>query len=79
MKKLKLLYLHNNLFEDVEDFEKIYNVNSLLYLTIFSNPVSSKPGIRHFIVNKMSHLFCLDFNIISDEERTENLVSTSKY
>lgn len=41
---LKLLYLHNNYIEDLDQIELFFK-NRLRYLTIFSNPVSNLPGV----------------------------------
>jgi len=51
MTKLRILYLHNNLIDSVTPLEKIFTLKSLRYLTIFSNPVTTLIGIRHYIVN----------------------------
>ena len=53
MMSLRLLYLHNNLIDSVEPLEKLFDLPKLNYLTIFSNPISSKSGIRHYLVNNI--------------------------
>ena len=43
-----------------------------MHLTLFSNPVCSIPGYRHFLVNSMQSLLALDNFVITDEERIED-------
>ncbi len=61
--------MHNNLIEEISSLEKLFFIPNLKYLTIFSNPIASKAGIRHYLVNKISSLQALDFYVINDEER----------
>ena len=44
----------------------------ILHITLFSNPVCSIPGYRHFIVNSLPGLKALDNFVITDEERIED-------
>jgi hypothetical protein len=69
MRNLRLFYLHNNLFDTPESIEKLFPIKSLVYVTIFANPIAAKIGVRHYIVNKLPGLKGLDFNTITDEER----------
>jgi hypothetical protein len=39
---------------------------------MYSNPVASIPGYRHFVVNSCFSLLALDEYIITDEERFED-------
>lgn len=71
--------MHNNLIDDFEPLEKLFILPNLIYLTIFSNPIASKSGVRHYIVNSLKPLYALDFNVIADEERTKLVMSTEKY
>lgn len=43
-----------------------------MHLTLFSNPVCTIPGYRHFLVNSNQSLLALDNFIITDEERIED-------
>ena len=43
-----------------------------MHLTLFSNPVCSIPGYRHFLVNSIQSLLALDNFVITDEERIED-------
>jgi hypothetical protein len=71
--------MHNNLINDTNELKKVFPIKNLAYLTIFNNPIASKTGIRHFIVNSCPKLYAVDFNIISDEEKTEMVFLNSKF
>jgi hypothetical protein len=43
-----------------------------MHLSLFSNPVCSIPGYRHFLVNSIQSLLALDNFVITDEERIED-------
>jgi len=43
-----------------------------MHITLFSNPVCSIPGYRHFMVNSINTLLALDNFVITDEERIED-------
>ena len=43
-----------------------------MHLTLFSNPVCSIPGYRHYLVNSTASLLALDNFVITDEERIED-------
>lgn len=71
---LQLFYLHNNLLRDMASLNTIFTCKRVIYLTIFGNPISELSSIRHYIVNSMTNLKCLDFNCVLDEERLSNLL-----
>jgi hypothetical protein len=43
-----------------------------MHITLFSNPVCTVPGYRHFLVNSCRTLLALDHYIVTDEERIED-------
>ncbi|CAI2372624.1 unnamed protein product [Moneuplotes crassus] len=71
--RLKELYLHDNNLSKWENLTDLTKMGSLVHLTLYNNPVSSISGYRHYCVNSMPNLLCLDQYIITDEERVDNL------
>lgn len=43
-----------------------------MHLTLYSNPVCTVPGYRHYMVNSLQTLLALDNHVITDEERIED-------
>ncbi|KAL4429092.1 hypothetical protein ABPG74_022178 [Tetrahymena malaccensis] len=72
---LRLLYLHNNNLSDMESLNQIFKCKQVVYLTLFRNPLSELNSIRHYIINQMPSLKCLDFNYVLDEERSDILIA----
>lgn len=70
--QLKFLYLHNNNISNWSDIQSLTSLPTIMHLTLFSNPVCSIPGYRHFLVNSISSLLALDNFVITDEERIED-------
>lgn len=76
---LKLLYLHENLISDIEPLTQLFAIPHLVYLTIFSNPICEKPGVRHLVVNSLKSLLALDFNVVNEEERNSFLIESKRF
>lgn len=72
LKSLKFLYLHNNNISNWNDIQSLTGLTEIMHLTLFSNPVCSIPGYRHFLVNSIQSLLALDNFLITDEERIED-------
>ncbi|XP_058159345.1 leucine-rich repeat and IQ domain-containing protein 3 [Dasypus novemcinctus] len=72
MKKLKLLYLHDNGFVKLKNVCVLSACPNLIALTMFDCPVSLKKGYRHVLVNSIWSLKALDYHVISDEEIVQN-------
>lgn len=70
--RLKEFYLHSNLLTSWQNLTDLTKMGSLVHLTLFDNPVAEKAGYRHYVVNSMPNLLCLDLFIITDEERIED-------
>ena len=69
---LKFFYLHNNNISNWNDITALTALPSIIHLTLFSNPVCTIPGYRHYMVNSMQSLLALDNYVITDEERIED-------
>lgn len=72
MTNLKFLYLHNNKIGKWQDITSLVTLPQILHITLFSNPVCTVPGYRHFLVNSCRTLLALDNYIVTDEERIED-------
>ena len=72
MANLKFLYLHNNKIGKWQDITNLVALPQILHITLFSNPVCTVPGYRHFLVNSCRTLLALDHYIVTDEERIED-------
>jgi Leucine-rich repeat (LRR) protein len=72
MASLKFLYLHNNKIAKWQDITNLVTLPQILHITLFSNPVCTVPGYRHFLVNSCRTLLALDHYIVTDEERIED-------
>lgn len=73
--RLKELYLHDNLLTKWENLTDLTKMGSVVHLTLYNNPVASIAGYRHYCVNSMPNLLCLDLYIITDIERVDELTT----
>ena len=72
MGELRFLYLHGNQISKWNDIQSLITLPKIIHITLFSNPICTVPGYRHFLVNSISTLLALDNYIITDEERIED-------
>ncbi|KAF6109936.1 leucine rich repeats and IQ motif containing 3 [Phyllostomus discolor] len=72
LKNLKLLYLHDNGFANLQNVCMLSACPSLVALTMFDCPVSLNKGYRQTLVNNVCSLKALDHHVISDEEIIQN-------
>ena len=70
---LKFLYLHNNRIAKWQEISSLTALPVIIHITLFSNPVCSVPGYRHFLVNSIKPLLALDHFVITDEERIDDV------
>jgi hypothetical protein len=66
------MYLHNNNISNWNDMQALTTMPQIMHITLYSNPVCSIPGYRHFLVNSINSLLALDNFVITDEERIED-------
>ena len=71
MKKLKVLFLHNNPLGKLDFLNYLSKCENLEILTLYDTPLSLKNNYRHHTVNSIQTLKALDFYVISDEEIIE--------
>uniref|UniRef100_A0A4X2KXM0 Leucine rich repeats and IQ motif containing 3 n=1 Tax=Vombatus ursinus TaxID=29139 RepID=A0A4X2KXM0_VOMUR len=79
MKKLKLLYLHDNSFVKLKNMCSLSACPNLIALTLYDCPVSLKKGYRRVMVNSIWSLKILDRYVISDEEVIENFMLPERF
>jgi hypothetical protein len=70
--QLRVLYLHNNSLTDWREFMGLDQCPRLEILSAFGNPVSNHRNYRHFLVNHVSTLMCLDRFVVTDEEHVQD-------
>ena len=64
--------MHNNKISKWQDITNLVTLPQVLHITLFSNPVCTVPGYRHFLLNSCRTLLALDHYIVTDEERIED-------
>lgn len=70
--------MHNNLLTDISNLSQIFQCNNLSYLTLFKNPISELTSLRHYVVNSLPSLLCLDFDYVLDEEKSSSFLSSNE-
>lgn len=73
LKKLKILYMHNNRIENIQGLERVFSVPELVHFTIKANPIENVPRIEHMIVNMIPTLKILGERVIFVEERSADV------
>ena len=61
-KNLKMLYLHGNGLEKIEEIDKLAALPNLISLTVHGNPMDEQPGIRYYILSRLPTLKTLNFS-----------------
>jgi len=68
---LRVLYLHDNQLSSLKACRALTELPVLARLTLHDNPLASHVSYRHFLVNTIATLKCLDEHLVSDEELIE--------
>ena len=71
-KQLKTLFLHYNKFSSLNSLVVVSESNSIIYLTLFGNPLE-EAKTRHFFVNQMKNLMLMDDKIVLISERNPGI------
>ena len=58
---LETLILTNNHLQELGDLDPLAEFTKLTYLSLLSNPVTSKQHYRPYVINKLPNLRVLDF------------------
>lgn len=72
MRKLEMLFLHDNPLGKYETLQSLACCPNLLALTLHDTPLSLKKNYRHHVANSIWTLKALDHYVISDEEIIED-------
>ena len=75
--ELRLIYLHGNSIESINQVDKLKNVRHLHTLTLHGNPVEMTENYRYHIISKLPELKSFDFSAVTKQER--NLSSRRKF
>jgi len=68
---LETLILTNNHLQELGDLDPLAEFTKLTYLSLLSNPVTSKQHYRPYVINKLPNLRVLDFRKVKLKEREE--------
>jgi hypothetical protein len=79
MQKLKVLFMHSNLFSDLESIKFLGSCAALEVLTAYDTPLSLKENYRHHAVNSIFTLKALDKHVVSDEEIIEESAFNNRF
>ena len=79
LKRLRILYLHDNPVSQFSSINGLAACSSLTILTLFDTPLSLKFHYRHHVVNTIWSLQVLDHYIVSDNEIIEGAKFVGKF
>lgn len=79
MKQLRVLLLHNNPLNRLENLKYLAACPRLEILTLYDSPLCMKDNYRHHAVNSIWSLKALDHHVISDEEIIEEAVFDNRF
>lgn len=65
---LKILYLHANFINEIENVNNLRNCRCLINLTLHGNSIEHIKGYRNFIIELVPKLEKLDFTLVSEKE-----------
>lgn len=71
LRQLKIFYLHDNQLSSLKSCRALAELPSLSRLSLCGNPLAQHGSYRHFLVNTIASLRCLDEYLVSDEELIE--------
>ena len=62
---IKMLYLHGNSVEKLEEVDKLAGLPNLISLTVHGNPIEDQPGFRSYILSRLPKLKTLNFSRVT--------------
>lgn len=65
---LKVLYLHGNAIEKIQDVRKLASLTDLRALTLHGNPIETEVGYRQFVLSILPWLKTLDFSAVTKQD-----------
>ncbi|XP_002740743.1 leucine-rich repeat-containing protein 51-like [Saccoglossus kowalevskii] len=66
---LKMLYLHGNNINDLEEVDKLADLPNLISLSLHGNPLENEKEYRSYVLSKMPNLRTLDFSGVTKSDR----------
>lgn len=71
---LERLILTNNSILELEDIDNLSALKNLKVLSLINNPITTKPGYRNYVIQKLPNLKLLDFSKIKRKEREDTIM-----
>lgn len=71
-KNLKVLYLHGNCFEKLNDADKLSSLKNLKSLTLHGNPFEVHDGYRQNILSRLPQIMNFDFSGVTKSDRASS-------
>ena len=68
LRYLKILYLHANFIQNLQEITVLSSCKALLNLTLHGNPIEHIKGYRLLVIEMMPALEKLDFTLVSEKE-----------
>lgn len=68
-RNLKVLYLHGNAIEKINEVDKLVNLPHLKSLTIHGNPIEEQKGYRQYVLSRIPQLKNFDFSGVTKSDR----------
>jgi len=69
-RNIKVLYLHGNSIESLEEINKLAALPNLITLTLHGNPIESESGYRQYVLSRLPGLKNLDFSGVTKQDRS---------
>ncbi len=68
--KLKVLYLHGNSIDEIQEVDKLSCLKHLKTLTLHGNPVEDEAnGYRQYVISRLPQLKNFDFSAVTKQDR----------
>merc|ERR1712159_26770 len=67
--ELRLIYLHGNSIDKINEIEKLTEIEHLHTLTLHGNPIEMLDNYRYHVITKIPYLKSLDFSAVTKQER----------
>lgn len=69
-KNIKVLYLHGNSIESLDEINKLAALPNLITLTLHGNPIEGEAGYRQYVLSRLPGLRNLDFSGVTKQDRS---------
>ncbi|EDV25042.1 Leucine-rich repeat-containing protein 51 [Trichoplax sp. H2] len=65
---IKVLYLHGNKIEDIEEIDKLASLTELKSIALHGNPIVDVQGYRNYVLSLLPNLRQLDFSAVTKQD-----------